>query len=384
MIPLNDHLSDLTRSAIRRFTNLANAAPGCVKLTIGEPDFDTPQCIKAAAAAALAAGQTHYAPNQGTLALREAVAAFENKRGMGCTPDQVLITLGATGALYTALTGILNPGDQAIIPTPAFNLYESIVLAAGAEPVALDISKTDFQIRKQALFSLISEKTKAIILNSPNNPTGTVLNEGSLAAVREAVRGRPIWVVCDNVYQQLADGPCPDLSLDEGLRDQVMVCQSFSKPYAMTGWRVGYLICPEKVMERLLLLHAAQVASVPTFLQTACIAALGYDTSKMAAVYARRRKYARERLAAMGLWFPEPGGAFYIFPDISAWGMDSEEFCTRLILEAGVAAVPGACFGAEGFIRISYACADEDLKTGLDRLENFVKSLPPGEGFVRR
>ena len=375
MIPLNPNLSGLKLSAIRRFTNLANSVPGCIKLTIGEPDFDTPQPIKDAAAAALAAGQTHYAPNQGIPALRKAVAEYETKRGMACRPEQVLITFGATGALYTALTGILHPGDEVIVPTPAFVLYESIILAAGCKCVPLDISKNGFQIEEETLFSLITPRTRAIILNSPNNPSGAVLSEGSLAAVKNAVLGRDIWVICDNVYQLLTEGDCPDLSLDSDLRDRLFLCQSFSKPYAMTGWRAGYLIGPEQVMQRLLLLHAAIAASVPTFIQTACITALDCDTSEMAAVYTRRRRFAARRLGEMGLSFPEPRGAFYIFVDISHLGLDSETFCTRLILEAGVAAVPGSCFGTEGYIRLSCACGDEELAEGLNRLENFVKSL---------
>ena len=375
MIPLNPDLSGLKRSAIRRFTNLANETPGCIKLTIGEPDFDTPQPIKDAAAAALAAGQTHYAPNQGIPALRKAVADYETKRGMAVTPEQVLITSGATGALYTALTGILHPGDEVIVPVPAFVLYESIITAAGAKMVPLDISKTGFRIDEDALAALVSSRTRAIILNSPNNPSGVVLSRESLAAVKRAVLDQDIWILCDNVYQLLTEGECPDLSLDEDLRDRLLLCQSFSKPYAMTGWRAGYLVGPEKVIERLLLLHAAMVASVPTFIQTACVAALCWDTSEMAAVYTRRRKFVARRLREMGLAFPEPEGAFYAFVDISAFGMDSETFCTRLIREAAVAAVPGSCFGTEGFIRLSCACSDEELAEGMKRLEKFVKSL---------
>ena len=373
MMPRNHNLSAQQRRGLRRFTNLANATPGCVKLTIGEPDFDTPQPIKDAAAAAMAAGQTHYAPNQGLESLRRAVAAFENRRGMAVSPGQVLITSGATGALYTALTGVLNPGDEVIVPTPAFTLYESIILAAGAVPVRLDISKSDFQIRREDLAPLVSEKTRAILLNSPHNPTGVVLTQASLDAVKAVLQGKKIWILCDNVYQQLSDKPCPDLSLDGELREQIFVCQSFSKPYAMTGWRVGYLIGPEKIMERLLLLHASMVASVPTYLQEACVTALDCDTSAMAAVYRRRRHFVCRRLEEMGLNYPEPEGAFYIFADISPFGMDSETFCTRLIREAGVAAVPGTCFGTEGFIRLSCACADDMLETGLDRLEIFLK-----------
>ena len=375
MIGAKRDLMALRRSAIRAYTNLANATPGCVKLTIGEPDRDTPENIRAAAAAALADGKTHYAPNQGILPLRQAIAAYETARGHAVTADRVLVTVGATQALYTALTGLLEPGDEVIIPVPGFVLYESIVLAAGAVPKFLDISKTDFQIRREALSELITPRTKAIVLNSPNNPTGTVLDAGSIAAVKEAVLGKDIALICDNVYQLLSDIPCPDLSLDPELREQTIVCQSFSKPWAMTGWRVGYLTAPEALMERLLLLSAANIASVPTFIQEAAVEALRTDPAPLAEIFRRRRAFVCRRLREMGLSFPEPQGAFYVFPDIRPYGLSGDEFCTRMIREAGVAAVPGSCFGVEGFIRLSCCCSDEDLKEGLDRLEKFLKTL---------
>lgn len=375
MIPLNHRLDPLQRSGIRRYTNLAKEVPDCVMLTIGEPDFDTPASIKAAACQALTENQTHYAPNQGILPLRQAIAAYETRRGMACDAEQVLVTVGATGALYTALTGILNPGEEVIIPTPAFSLYETIVTAAGGKAVALDIAATGFQIDPTALAAKITSNTKAIVLNSPNNPTGTVLSEESLAAVKALTAGRDIYIICDNVYNQLAYGPCPDLSLDPTLADRLLLCQSFSKPYAMTGWRVGYLIGPQMVMDRLLLLHAAQVAAVPTFVQAACVTALQTDVTPMRQEYQARRQLCMARLREMGLRFPEPEGAFYIFVDIRPYGMDSETFCTRLIREAGVAMVPGVCFGAEGFVRLSYCCSRERLELGLDRLEHFLNQL---------
>ena len=377
MIPLNRNLSGLKRSSIRTFTNLANATPGCIKLTIGEPDAATPETIKAAAAAALAADRTHYAPNQGNADLRAAIAASETARGNAVTDDQVLITLGATQALFTALLGILNPGEEVIVPTPAFPLYESIITVAGAKMVPMDLTKTGFQITEELLAAHITPNTKAIILNSPNNPTGTVLSEASLAAVKKAVLGKPIFLICDNVYQQLSYGPCPDLTLDAGLKDQTILCQSFSKPWAMTGWRVGYLTCPSYVMERLLLLSAAEIASVPTFLQDAALTALDTDVSAMRRTYRQRRDYVCSRLDAMGLQYPAPEGAFYVFPDISRYGMTSEEFCTRMIREAGLAAVPGSCFGAEGYIRLSYCNSQEELAEGLNRLEAFIQRLLP-------
>ncbi|MCI6935607.1 MAG: aminotransferase class I/II-fold pyridoxal phosphate-dependent enzyme [Clostridiales bacterium] len=372
---MNQNLSALKRSAIRVYTNMAKEVPGCVMLTIGEPDFDTPEVIKAAACAALAAGQTHYAPNQGTAALRKAVADYETGRGHAVTPEQVLITVGATHALFTALLGILNPGEEVIVPTPGFGLYETIATVAGAKTVRLDVTKTGFQITKEALDAAITPKTKAIILNSPCNPTGVVLNAESMANVKAAVLGKPIFVISDNVYSQLSDSKCPDLSLDPALRDQLILCQSFSKPYAMTGWRVGYLTCPDYVMDRLLLLSAAEIAAVPTFLQDAAVTALQTDPGPMRLVYEKRRRFVTSRLRQMGLSFPEPEGAFYVFVDIRKFGIGSAEFCTRMIREAAVAAVPGSCFGSEGYIRLSYCCSDADLETGMNRMEGFLKTL---------
>ena len=380
MIPLNQNLSALKRSAIRVYTNMAKEVPGCVMLTIGEPDFDTPQAIKAAACAALAAGQTHYAPNQGTAALRKAVADYETRRGRAVTPEQVLITVGATHALFTALLGILNPGEEVIVPTPGFGLYETIATVAGAKTVRLDVTKNNFQITKEALEAAITTKTKAIILNSPCNPTGVVLSAESMANVKAAVLGKPIFVISDNVYSQLSDGNCPDLSLDPELNDQLILCQSFSKPYAMTGWRIGYLTCPDYVMDRLLLLSAGEIAAVPTFLQDAAVEALKTDPGPMRDTYAKRRAYITARLRDMGLSFPEPEGAFYVFVDIRQFGMDSAQFCTRMIREAAVAAVPGSCFGSEGYIRLSYCCSDSDLEIGMDRMEAFIQALSACRG----
>ena len=375
MIPLNDKLSPLKRSQIRVFTNLARETPGCVMLTIGEPDFDTPQAVKTAAVTAIENNLTHYAPNQGNAALRLAIAEFESNRGNTTKAGNVLVTIGACQALFTALLGILNPGDEVIIPTPAFNLYESICTIAGAKAVPLDISRTGFQIDAAALQAAITEKTKAIVINSPCNPTGTVLNEDSLSSIKDAMLGKPIFLVWDGVYSQLSYGACPDLTLDPELKEQTILCQSFSKPYAMTGWRIGYLICPEYVMDRLLLLSAFTITAVPTFLQEAAITALGENTSRMREVYRSRRDYVCQRLDTMGLSYPEPEGAFYVFPDISRFGLSSEDFCRRMIKEAKVAAVPGSCFGADGHIRLSYCYSDEELKEGLDRLERFINTL---------
>ena len=375
MMPRNLFLDGLRRSGIRVFTNLARQTPGCRMLTIGEPDLATPEPIRQAAEQALREGRTHYAPNQGTESLRKAIAVFETNRGRPTFPQEILVTVGATQALNTALTGILNPGDEVIIPTPAFSLYDSIVTAAGAKSVFLDVSKTGFQITKEGLERCLTPKTKAIVLNSPNNPTGVVLNKESLEAVVRVVRQRDMYLLCDNVYGALSYVDCPDLTLDASLREKTILCQSFSKPYAMTGWRIGYLAAPEELTGRLLLLSAAQIAAVPTFIQAAAEEALQVDTASMREIYQGRRDYVTQRLRAMGLTFPEPEGAFYVFPSIEKFGIPSWEFCTRMIREGRLAAVPGVCFGTEGYIRLSYCYADEELKAGLDNLEKFIKTL---------
>ena len=372
---MNQNILKMKPSLIRRFTALAKATPGCRMLTIGEPDFDTPAPIRESAAEAMAAGLTHYAPNKGTDSLRAAIAEYETKRDMACTADNILVTIGATGALNTALTGLLNPGDEVIIPVPAFPLYESITVAAGAVPRFLDLKKSNFQIDKRALEAVITEKTRAIVLNSPNNPTGCVLSDESLSAVAELARAHDFWIICDNVYAALSAEQLPDLTLCPELRERVILCQSFSKPWAMTGWRIGWLAAPAELVDKFTLLQAAQIASVPTFLQKAAETALTVSPAPMAATYRKRREYVLNRLDAMGLTYPKPEGAFYVFPDISRFGMDSETFCTRLIEEGGLAAVPGSCFGGEGHIRLSYCYSDEELRESLDRLERFIRNL---------
>lgn len=372
---INQNLEKLQPSGIRAFTALAKATAGCVGLTIGEPDLATPQPIVDAAVTALAQGRTHYAPNRGTDGLRAAIAQYETNRGLTCGPENVLVTVGATGALNTALSGILNPGDEVIIPTPAFSLYESITLAAGAVPVFLDVKKTGFQIEEAALSAAITPKTRAIVVNSPCNPTGVVLTRKSLDTVAKAAKEHDLFVICDNVYMGLSEPGTPDLSTEYDLGGKLLYCQSFSKPYAMTGWRIGYLIADAALMDRFVLLQAAQLAAVPTFIQDAAITALSTDVTNYQEVFRKRRAYVAQRLGDMGLDFPEPKGAFYLFPDIQKFGLGSEEFCSRMITEGGVAAVPGSCFGCEGHIRLSCCYSDGELKEGLDRMERFLKTL---------
>ena len=373
---LNRNVLTLQPSGIRRFTNLAHQTPGCTMLTIGEPDFDTPAPIRAAACAALDAGMTHYPPNTGSPALRQAVSDFEARTaGLHYGPEEIIMTSGATEAIYLAMQGVLNPGDEVIVPLPAFSLYESIARLCGAKLVYLDTAADGFQITRENLAAHMSRRTKLLVLNSPNNPTGCIYTDETLENIRRAVAGKPMFVLCDDVYSRLTYAPCPQLSQCPDLRSQLLVVQSFSKPWAMTGWRLGYLMCDAPIAQRLALLHAAVVVSVASYAQPACIEALQTDVSELLHTYRARRDYVCARLEAMGLPFSRPEGAFYVFPSIARYGLSSEEFCTRMIQQGKLAAVPGTCFGTEGHIRLSYCYSQPQLEQGMDKLEAFLKTL---------
>ncbi|MBO7349878.1 MAG: pyridoxal phosphate-dependent aminotransferase [Spirochaetales bacterium] len=374
---LNSAVYGLKKSAIREFSRLAKETPGCIALTLGEPDFDTPSPIRLAAEQSLENHETHYIENSGLYLLRERIAHFEKeKHGFDCKAEQVIVTSGATEALFVALYGVLNPGDEVIIPTPAFVLYEEIVKLARGVTRHLDTSKDGFQITEKALRDLVTDKTKAIVLNSPNNPTGTILNEKSLKAVHDIAKEKDIFVICDDVYRELVytDNYHSFCEFDD-LKDRTFLVQSFSKPYAMTGWRMGYLISPPEIVSSLALVHQFVVVSTASPFQKAAITALDFDPVELKKTYAKRRAYMLGRLKNMGLDLPEPQGAFYIFPSIRRFGLDSATFCTRMIKEAGLAATPGFCFGSDDHIRLTYCYSDEHLKEGLDRLEKFLVLL---------
>lgn len=377
---LNDALYTAKRSPIREFSRLAAQIPDCVRFTLGEPDFDTPAPVRAEAASALDRGETHYIANNGAAELRERIAAYERKQhGLDYAAEDVIVTVGATEAAFVALFGILNPGDEVIVPRPAFVLYEAILNLCRAVLVPLDTAQDGFQIRAEALEALITPRTKAILLNSPNNPTGVVYDRGSLEAVYRAVRERDIFVICDDVYRRLCyTGNYHSFAEYAELREKIIVLDSYSKMTAMTGWRMGWLLADASVRERLELVHQFMVASTPAPFQTACITALETDAAPMVEEYRQRRDIVLRRLRAMSLDAPVPEGAFYVFPSIARYGMDSTAFCLKLLEEAHVAVTPGMAFGADDHIRLSYCCSREELEKGLDRLEGFLHSLEAG------
>lgn len=374
---LNTSLVRLKSSGIRRINALAAQHPGCIALALGEPEFDTPQEIRDEVTRALQRGETHYPPNNGTPFLRRSISEYMSAQGFDYAPDDVIVTDGATEALHATLLAMLEPNDEVIIPTPAFGLYESIVRVNHAFPVFLDTARADFQIDENALRDRVTPATKAIVICSPNNPTGCIFNAASLDAVARVAAEAGIYVICDDVYNRLVyTGGYERFALRHPeLREQTVVVDSFSKPWAMTGWRIGWLAADSSLAVQIAKAHQYMVSSAVSFEMPAAAAALSVDPAPMLETYRARRARVLAALEKMGLSVVEPTGAFYVFPSIKGTGLTSEQFCARAIEEAGVGLVPGSCFGSEGYVRLSYCVSDEDLDEGLRRLDRFVAGL---------
>ena len=376
-LTLNHALDGIAPAGIRQFTALVKSTPGACALTIGEPDLDTPDVICRAAKEALDAGDTHYPPNNGRPELLSAISAFEAEaHGLHYAPEEIIFTIGATEGIYISLATILNPGDEVIIPTPAFGLYEAVTRLHRGVPVALPTQDTGFQIDPAALRAAITPRTKAIVLTSPNNPTGCVYTKETLDAVHDILKELPIFVLCDDVYRALVYTPdFHSFAEYTDMRDRIIVIQSFSKSYSMTGWRLGYCMADSPVKSKMQLFHQYGVVSAPSFVQNACMEALKTDTAPTRDIFRSRRDYVYHRLTSMGLEVQKPEGAFYVLIDFRNYDPDSLRFCKRLLAEGLVGLVPGVYFGAEGFARLSYCYSDEELQLGLDRLEGFLSYL---------
>ena len=379
---MNTALYGARRSAIREFSKLARQTPGCIALTLGEPDRETEDTVSEQIQISLAAKETHYIENNGTLALRTAIADFEaDKNGMDYSPDEVIVTAGATEALFTALFGILNPGDEVIVPTLAFVLYEEIIRLCRGVFVPLDTAEDGFQISFEKLQSLVTPRTKAIILNSPNNPTGAVMRREDLEAIAEVIIEHDLYVLSDEIYSELTyQGDHVSIASLPGMRERTLTINGFSKSYAMTGWRLGYICGPQEIVAQMTKIHQFAIMCAPTTSQYAAVEALrngDADVAKMRESYNQRRRFLMHAFEEMGLKCFEPFGAFYVFPCIKEFGLTSDEFAMRLLEEEHVAVVPGTAFGdcGEGFLRISYAYSIDDLKIALKRLERFIQRL---------
>ncbi|MCZ2258610.1 aminotransferase class I/II-fold pyridoxal phosphate-dependent enzyme [Sporosarcina sp. G11-34] len=382
-IQINEKAQALQVPGIRAFSNQLVDYPDAVNLTIGQPDFPTPEAVKRAGIDAINNDLTGYSHNAGLLELRQAVSSFfSDKYGFTYNPvNEIVITAGASEAIDSTFRTILSPGDEVILPTPLYLGYEPIIELCGAKVVYMDTSDTDFRPSPERLKSLITSKTKAILFNYPSNPTGVTLEKEHMDKIVAVLEEHPIYILSDEIYSENTfSGEHISFAQYESLRDRLFLIHGLSKSHSMTGWRIGYVLGPEEIMNHIVKVHLYNTvcASLPS--QYAGIEALNncrHIPDEMNEEYMRRRDFVYERLVEMGLDTVKPNGAFYIFPSIEKYGLDSFSFATKLLKEGGVAAVPGSAFSeyGEGYLRISYAYAMPVLEEGMERLEKFLTAL---------
>ncbi len=381
---LSPTVQDIKPSGIRKFFDLLENMQGVVALTVGQPDFITPWHIRVAAIESLENGKTYYTSNSGTLELRQEISNYMNRR-YDLTYDpksEVIVTVGGSEAIDIAMRALIAPGDEVIVPQPAFVCYGPICELAGGKPVYLNTKEENkFKLTADELRSVITPKTKMLVLPYPNNPTGAIMTREDLEEIAEVLRGTDIMILSDEIYCELTYGRdhVSIASLD-GMRERTIIASGFSKTYAMTGWRLGYTLAPAEITKQMLKIHQYAIMCAPTTSQYAAVEAMrngDADVDMMRAEYNRRRRYIVGGLRSLGIDCFDPEGAFYVYPNISKFGLSSEEFCERLLQEEKAAIVPGTAFGecGEGFARISYAYSVEHIAKALDRIERFVKKL---------
>lgn len=388
MLRLNANISSITDSATLAITSRARelAAKGTkiCNFGAGEPDFDTPQHIKEAARRALQAGQTKYCPAAGISALREAISeklAADNR--LLYAPEQVVVSNGAKHSLFNIFMAICSPGDEVIIPSPYWLSYPEMVKVAGARPVVVPCREAnDFKMTPEEFEKAITPKTRALVFNSPSNPVGCVYSEAETRALCEVAVRRDLLIISDEIYEKLVyDGrpPVSPGSLSRATLEHTITVNGFSKAYSMPGWRLGYLAAPLGIAKVITAFQSHTASGPNTFAQFGAVEALRGPqkcVEDMRVAFAERCEYIHGRIAAMkGLTCVKPTGAFYVLPNISRFGMDSQTFSARLLEAEGVAVVPGLSFGVDGHIRLSYACGMENIVEGMDRLERFVGTL---------
>ena len=380
---LSDTLKDIKPSGIRKFFDLLADMGDVTALTVGQPDFVTPWHIREAAIQSLERGHTYYTSNSGLMELREEVAKYMHRRfALEYERDEVLITVGGSEAIDVAVRSLVNPGDEVIVPMPSFVCYEPIVRMAGGKAVIIETkAENGFKLTPEELKAAITDKTKMLILPYPNNPTGAVLNREELEALAEVLRNTNIAVLSDEIYAELTYGATHiSIASIEGMKERTVIASGFSKAYAMTGWRLGYLVGPRVWLKEMTKLHQYAIMCAPTVSQFAAIEALregDADIEEMRAEYDRRRNFIYEGLTRIGIPVLMPEGAFYIYPYIGGYGLSSEEFCQRLLMEEKCAIVPGTAFGdcGEGYARISYAYSVRHIEEALEKIERFVNKL---------
>lgn len=358
-----------------------------VHLEIGEPDFDTPPSIVAAGVAALERGETHYTPSPGVVELREAIAMYlQERRGVRVDPAQVIVTPGAKPIMFYALLALLEEGDEAIYPDPGFPIYSSMIDFAGARGVPLPLREENgFQPDLDELRKLAGPRTKVLILNSPNNPTGAVLSREAIREIARVARDRDLWVLTDEIYGELVyDGEHRSIALEDGMAERTILLDGFSKTFAMTGWRLGYGVFPRPLVDPVTKLVTNSVSCTATFVQRAGTAALMSrppEVDRMIAEFRLRRDAVVKGLSAVsGITCRAPQGAFYVFPNVRGLGLStSSEVADRLLNEAGVATLAGTCFGAagEGYLRLSYANSLANLTKAVQRIADWSSRLAP-------
>jgi aminotransferase len=369
-------------SGIRRFFDIAATMDDVISLGIGEPDFVTPKEILEAGVRSLEKGETHYTSNSGILELRQAIAEnLAHLYGVTYEPrSEILVTVGVSEALYLALTAVLDPGDEVIVPTPCFVAYQPEIVFAGGVAVPLRTQVQDeFQARAPAVEALITPRTKALLIGYPNNPTGAVMSRENLQALAALAEKHDLLVISDEIYDRLVYGGHQHVCFAAlaGMRERTITLGGFSKDYAMTGWRIGYAASPAPLLAEMRKIHQYTIMSSPTTAQVAAIEAIRNGEGHVRAMvseYDRRRRLIVSGLNELGLPTFEPRGAFYAFPSIAATGMDDETFAESLLQEERVAVVPGSAFGADGnHVRCSYATAYERIEEALERIRRFMR-----------
>ena len=371
-------------SGIRRFFDLLDDMEDVVSLTVGQPDFITPWHIRTAAIESLEAGKTYYTSNRGLTLLREEICKYLARRfSLSYDPaSELLVTVGGSEAIDLVIRGVVDPGDEVIIPAPCFVCYEPLVTLSGGVPVIIETKEEDlFRLTPEALKAALTPKTKLLILPFPNNPTGAVMPREDLEKIADVLRGTNVLVLSDEIYAELTYGARHvSIASLPGMRERTLLVSGFSKAYAMTGWRLGYLAAPADMVKEIFKIHQYGIMCAPTTAQFGAIEAMQNgdgDIAEMVAEYDRRRKYLVKRLRELGLTCFEPQGAFYVFPNISEFGMTSEKFCEKLLYDYRVAIVPGTAFGksGEGFARISYAYSVSHLDKALERMTQMLHDL---------
>ncbi len=381
---LSATITDIKPSGIRKFFDILNEMKDVVGLTVGQPDFVTPWHIRNAGIRSLEEGLTYYTSNNGMMEMREEIANYQ-KRRFGLEYDaasEIIVTVGGSEAIDIAMRAVIDPGDEVIVPEPSFVCYGPLATLAGGVAVPVPLTADNgFRLTAEQLKAAITEKTKLLVLPFPNNPTGSVMRKEDLEAIAEVIRETNICVLSDEIYAELTYGEKHiSIASIEGMRERTIIANGFSKAYAMTGWRMGYILAPEYFTKQIAKIHQYAIMCAPTTSQYAAIEALKNgdpDIEYMKGEYEGRRNLIVSELNRIGIDAFMPDGAFYVFADLRKFGIPDEEFCERLLYEKGCAIVPGSAFGASGagFARISYAYSPSHILKAIERMEAFIKTL---------